>query len=75
MDAKRREEIIQRDLAESRAWTKRKMAETAATDEKKKQAAMEQARQIAEEKKKPSAESSFVDSYSPSNLYKKLIGK
>ena len=74
MDAKRREEIRQRDLAEAQAWTRRKMAENAATDEKKKQAAIEQSRKIAEEKKKPSAESSFVDSYSPSSLYKKLIG-
>lgn len=75
MDAKRREEIIARDIAESHKWSQNKMKEQADAATAKTKVAAESARQIAEERKKPKAEESFVDSYSPSNLFNKLRGK
>jgi len=75
MDAKRREEIIARDMAEARAWSQNKMREQAEAATAKTKAAHEAGKRVAEERAKPKAEESFVDSYSPSNLFNKLRGK
>lgn len=75
MDAKRRDEIIARDIAESHKWSQNKMREQADAATAKTREAQEASRRIAEERAKPKAEESFVDSYSPTNLYNKLRGK
>ncbi len=75
MDAKRREEIIARDLAESHKWSQNKMKQQTEAATAKTREAQEASKRVAEERAKPKAEESFVDKYNPSNLFDKLRGK